>query len=63
MLNMPRAILRNISIPHGTVKNIWYLFFKVLDCAPVVYEQFLSFVGESICPGEAALFVSRVTMF
>ena len=31
-----RAIVPNISISHGTVKNILYLFFKVLDRARVV---------------------------
>ena len=37
MQNIPRAILPNISIPHGAVKNICFvLFLKVLDCAPVV---------------------------
>ena len=59
MQNIPRAILPYVSIHHDTVKNIWYLFFKVLDCAHVVWTVF---VGESICQGETALFVSRVTM-
>ena len=36
MQNIPRAILPNISIPHGAVKNICFLFSKVLDCAPAV---------------------------
>ena len=38
-----REILPNISISHGTAKSIWYLFFKVLDCAPVVMNSFWRF--------------------
>ena len=37
MNNIHRAILPNISISHGTVENVRYLFSKVLDCAPVVW--------------------------
>ena len=29
----------------------------------LLYDQFLVFVGESICKGETALFVSRETKF
>ena len=28
MQNIPRAILPNISIPHGAVKNIYFSIFK-----------------------------------
>ena len=37
MQNIPRAIVPNISIAHGAVKNIcFFLFLKVVDCALVV---------------------------
>ena len=62
MQNIQRAILPNIIISQGTIKDICYLIFKVLDCAHW-YKQFLAFVGESICQGETALFVSRLTLF
>ena len=61
MQNIPRAILPNISIPHGTV-NTFDIYFLKFQIVHLWYEQFLSFVGESICPGETALSVSRVTM-
>ena len=61
MQNIHRAILSNLNTPVAQSRTFDIQFSK-FQIVHMWYEQFLAFVGESICQGETALFVSRLTM-